>query len=73
VRLRDEPLLLQHRHVVADGGTGDPEGVPVDDHLGADGLVRGDVVGHDRPQDGEAALVGIHGGVPPPVELFRPV
>ena len=36
------------------------EVVPIDDHLGADGLVRRHVVRDDRAQDRKAALVGIH-------------
>src|SRR5699024_4809858 len=51
VRLDDEALRLEHRHVVADGRTRHPQGVPVDQRLRAHRLVGGDVVGDDRTQD----------------------
>ena len=57
VRLGDEALLLQHRHVVADGGRGDAELVAVDEGLGADRLLGGDVVLDDRAQHGEPAVL----------------
>jgi hypothetical protein len=57
VGLGDEPLLLQRRHVVADGRGRDTEGVTLDQGLGADGLLRGDVVLDDGSQDGELAVV----------------
>ena len=47
VRLRDVALGLEDRHVVADGGTRHPEVVTVDQRLGSDRLLGGDVVGHD--------------------------
>ena len=57
VRLGDEPLLLQRRHVVADGRGRDTEGVTLDQGLGADRLLGGDVVLDDGSQDGELAVV----------------
>ena len=57
VRLGDEPLLLQRRHVVADGGRRDAERVPLDQRLGADRLLGGDVVLDDGAQHGELAVV----------------
>ena len=57
VRLGDEPLLLQRGHVVADGGRGDAEPVPVDERLGADRLLGGDVVLDDRAEHGELAVL----------------
>ncbi len=38
VRLGDEPLVLQGRHVIAHGGRGDAEVVPLGEGLGADRL-----------------------------------
>ena len=60
VRGRDELLLFELRHVVADGRGRDAERVPLDDRLRADRLARGDVVLHDDAQHVEAAL-GDHG------------
>ena len=63
VRLGDEPLLLERRHVVADGRRRDTELVPLDERLRPDGLLGGDVVLHDRAEHGELAVPD-HG--PPP-------
>jgi hypothetical protein len=57
VRLGDEPLVLERRHVIADGRRGDAQIVPLHERLGAHRLVGGDVVLHDRAQDGESALL----------------
>ena len=57
VRLGDEPLLLQRGHVVADGGRRDAEPVPLDQRLGADRLLGGDVVLDDRAEHGELAVL----------------
>src|SRR5690606_21637327 len=57
VRLGDAPALLERRHVVADRGRGDPEGVTLDEHPGTDGLARLDVVLHDGAQHIEAPFV----------------
>src|SRR5690606_18747234 len=56
VRRRDEAVLLELRHVVADRRARHPEGVALDDRLRADGLARRHVVLHDDAQDGEASL-----------------
>ena len=56
VRSRDELLIFEQRHVVADGRRRHPELVPIDDRLAADGLVRVDVVLHDRAEDLQAAF-----------------
>ncbi len=58
VGLGEIALVLQHRHVVADGGRGHPEVVALDQRAGAHGLLRGDVVLDDGPQDVEATIVG---------------
>ena len=50
VRRRDELLVLEERHVVADRRRRHAERVPLDDRLAADGLARVDEVLHDRPQ-----------------------
>ena len=50
VRRRDELLVFEQGHVVADRRRRHPEGVPLDDRLAADGLTRVDEVLHDRPQ-----------------------
>ena len=62
VRLGDEPLLLQRGHVVADRGRRDAEAVPLDEGLGADRLLGGDVVLDDRAEHGELAVV-LHGSL----------
>ena len=56
VRLGDEALVLQRRHVVADGGRGDAEAVPLGERLGADGLLGADVVLDDGAQHFEPAF-----------------
>jgi hypothetical protein len=56
VRRGDELLVLEERHVVADGRRGHAELVPFDDRLAADGLVGVDVVLHDRAEDLQAAF-----------------
>jgi hypothetical protein len=60
VRLADVALLLQHGHVVADGGRRDPELVPLDQGLAADRFLSGDVVLDDGAQDLELAVVETH-------------
>ena len=67
VRRRDQLLLFEQRHVVADGRGRHAEGVPLDDRLRADRLARGDVVLHDDAEHLEAA-VGDH-EAPPSVRL----
>ena len=61
VRLGDVPLLLEHRHVVADGGRGHAEVVPFGEGLAAHGVVGGDIVLDDGPEDLKAAFVVRHG------------
>src|SRR5699024_2951639 len=51
VRLGDVALLLQHRHIVSDGGGRDAEVVPIDQVAGADGLPAAHIVLHDRSED----------------------
>ena len=51
VGLDDEALGLEHRHVVADGRAGHSQRVPVDEGLGADRFLGGDVVRDDGAQD----------------------
>ena len=65
VRLGDVALLLQHRHVVADGGRGDAEVVPLGEGLAADRVVGRDVVLDDGPEDLQAAFVVRHGDTSP--------
>jgi len=57
VRLGDVTLLLEHRHVVADGGAGHPERVALDQCLGPHRFPAGDVVGHDGAQYLQLAVV----------------
>ena len=57
VRLGDEPLLLEHGHVVADRGRGDVEAVPVDQRLRSHRLGGGHVVLDDRAEHRQLALV----------------
>ena len=57
VRLGDVALLLERRHVVADRGRRDAEVVPLDQRLGADRLLGGDVVLDDRAQHVELAVL----------------
>ena len=64
VRLRDVALVLEHRHVVADGGRRDAEVVPIDQRLGADRLAGGDVVGDDRAEHLETPVVRRHRSPP---------
>ena len=56
VRRRDQLLLLEEGHVVADRRGGDAEGVTVDDGLAADRLTGVDVVLHDRPQHLQSSI-----------------
>ena len=56
VRGGDELFVFEQGHVVADRGRRDAELVAVDDRLAADGLVRVDVVLHDRAEDLQSAL-----------------
>ncbi|SHU40718.1 Uncharacterised protein [Mycobacteroides abscessus subsp. abscessus] len=65
VRLGDVTLGLQHGHIVADGGAGNAQAVPVDQGLGADGLLGGDVVGDDGAQHLETPVIRTcHGHLP---------
>ena len=64
VRLVDVALVLQGRHVVADGGRGDAQAVALHEGLGAHGLTRAHVVGDDGGQDLESSVVG-HGSSSP--------
>ena len=57
VRLGDQALLLQHRHVVADRRRRHAQVVPVGQGLAAHGLVGGDEVLDDGAQDLELAVV----------------
>ena len=59
VRLGDVALFLQRGHVVADGGRGDAQIVLLDQSLGPDGFLAGDVVGDDRAQHLELAVVHV--------------
>ncbi len=56
VGLGDVALLLQHGHVVAHGGGRDAEPVPLRERLGADRLLRPDVVLDDGAQHFESAF-----------------
>ena len=56
VRRRDQLLLFELRHVVADRGRRDAERMPLDDGLRADRLARCDVVLHDDAEHGETAF-----------------
>ena len=60
VRLRDQALLLEHGHVVADGRRRDAEVVPIGERLAADRLVGRDEVLDDRAQHLELAVLGGH-------------
>ena len=53
---RDQLLLFELRHVVADRGRRDAERMPLDDGLGAHRLARRHVVLHDDAQHGETAF-----------------
>jgi hypothetical protein len=57
VRLRDEALLLEDRHVVADRRRGNVEVVPVDKRLRSHRLSGGHVVFDDRPEHRQLPLV----------------
>ena len=57
VRLRQVPLLLEHRHLVADGGGADPHPGQIGDMRRPDRLRRGDVLLHDGSEDGGLAFV----------------
>ena len=56
VRLGDVALVLQDGHVVADGGRGHAEPVPLGERLGADRLLGADVVLDDGAQHFESAF-----------------
>ena len=58
VRLGDVALGLQDGHVVAHGGAGDAEVVPLDERLRTDRLLGGHEVGDDGAQHLEATVVG---------------
>ena len=60
VRRRDELLLLEDRHVVADRRGGHAERMALDDRLRAHRLTGRDVVLHDGPEHRETAF-GDHG------------
>ena len=60
VRLVDVALVLQGRHVVADGCRGHAQAVALHEGLGPHGLARAHVVGDDGGQDLETSVVG-HG------------
>ena len=66
VRLGDVALGLQHRHVVADGGAGHAQVVPVDEGLRTDRFLGGDEVGNDGAQHLEATVVSTSHRLPPP-------
>ena len=68
VRLVNVSLVLQGRHVVADGGRGDAQAVAFHEGLGAHGLARAHVVGDDGGQDLEPSVTG-HGSSSP--RLFQ--
>src|SRR5208282_3497318 len=57
VRLHDEALLFEHRHVIADGRRGDVQAVPVDEGLRADRLVGRHVVLDDGAQHRQLPVV----------------
>ena len=65
VGVGDVPLLLERRHVVADGGRAHAQAVPLGERLGAHRLGRGHEVLDDRPEDLELAVV--QHAVSPPV------
>ena len=69
VRCRDQLLVLEERHVVADRRGRHAEGVPLDDRLAADGLTRVDVVLHDRPQNLQSAFGDHLASSPAPLAL----
>jgi len=60
----DVALVLQGRHVVADGGWGDAQAVALHEGLGPHGLARAHVVGDDGGQDLKSSVVG-HGSSSP--------
>ena len=64
VRLVDIALVLQGRHVVADGRRGHAQAVALHEGLGPHGLARAHVVGDDGGQDLETSVVG-HGSSSP--------
>ena len=64
VRLVDVALVLQGRHVVADGRRGHAQPVALHEGLGPHGLARAHVVGDDGGQDLETSVVG-HGSSSP--------
>ena len=57
VRLRQIPLLLEHRHLVANGRRADPNAGQIGDVRRPDRLSRGDVLLHDGPENGGLAFV----------------
>src|SRR5699024_10071439 len=65
VRLRNVALVLESDHVVAHGGTGHTETVPVDDRLGSHGLLVRNVIRDDGSKDLEAPFIGTGHRVPP--------
>ena len=60
VRLGDISLLLENCHVVADRGRRDIQVMPVDQRLGPDRFLRGDVVLDDGAQHLEFAVIERH-------------
>ena len=61
VRLHQIALLFEHGHLVADGGRTHGHASQCRNVAGTHGLRSGDVLLHDRPQDGCLAFVK-HGG-----------
>jgi hypothetical protein len=57
VRLGEVPLLLEDRHLVADGGGADANPGQIGDMRRPDGLCRRDVLLHDGSEDGGLAFV----------------
>src|SRR6478735_1391325 len=67
VRLGDVALGLEDRHVVAHGGAGYAQVVPLDERLAADWLLGRDEVGDDGAQNFEPTIVGTTHRSPPTV------
>jgi hypothetical protein len=58
VRLGDVTLSLEHCHVVAHRSAGNTQVVPLDQRLGADGLLGGHEIGDDGAQHFETPVIG---------------
>jgi len=65
-------LVLQGRHVVAHGGRGDAQVVPLGEGLGADGLLGADVVLDDGAQHLEPAFTEHHAHLQKPSGRYFP-